>query len=222
MCLHLLDLEVYTVSRIGKMPVPVPPGVTIDVQDVKEVDAEDRGTIVKVTGPRGSLEQTFHPDIQIAVGREAGDGESKPDGTLQVVVTRPSDQRHHKALHGLTRALINNMVIGVNQGFSKTLDIVGVGYRASMNGENLVLQLGHSHAIEVLPPPGIKFEVEARARGDRQIAGTITVWGIDKQLVGQVAAEIRAWRPPEPYKGKGIRYRGEYVRRKAGKAGKIG
>ena len=222
MCLHLLDLEVYTVSRIGKMPVPVPPGVTVDVQDVKEVDAEDRGTIVKVTGPRGSLEQTFHPDIQIAVSREAGDEESKPDGTLQVVVTRPSDQRHHKALHGLTRALINNMVIGVNQGFSKTLDIVGVGYRASMNGENLVLQLGHSHAIEVVPPPGIKFEVEARARGDRQIAGTITVWGIDKQLVGQVAAEIRAWRPPEPYKGKGIRYRGEYVRRKAGKAGKIG
>lgn len=212
-------------SRIGKMPVPVPPGVTIDIQDVRGVDTEDRGTMVKVTGPNGSLEQTFHPDIKITLDRRGADStgsRSASDGALQVVVTRPSDQRHHKALHGLTRALINNMVIGVNQGFSKTLDIVGVGYRASLNGENLVLQLGHSHAIEVLPPPGIKFEIEARARGDRQVAGTIIVWGIDKQLVGQVAAEIRAWRPPEPYKGKGVRYRDEYVRRKAGKAGKIG
>jgi large subunit ribosomal protein L6 len=145
-----------------------------------------------------------------------------PDSGMQVVVARPSDQKHHKALHGLTRALINNMVIGVTEGFTKTLDIVGVGYRASLNGENLVLQLGHSHAIEVVPPPGIEFEVVPRGRGDRQIAGTIVVRGIDKQLVGQVAAEIRAWRPPEPYKGKGVRYRGEYVRRKAGKAGKIG
>lgn len=217
-------------SRIGKMPVPIPPGVTIHLQDARDVDPENRGTIVKVIGPQGSLEQTFHPDIQITLDRGAGDGEADsspsdarpPAGGTQVVVTRPSDQRHHKALHGLTRALINNMVIGVNQGFTKTLDIVGVGYRASMNGENLVLQLGHSHAIEVLPPPGVKFEVEARARGDRQVAGTITVSGMDKQLVGQVAAEIRAWRPPEPYKGKGVRYRDEYVRRKAGKAGKIG
>jgi large subunit ribosomal protein L6 len=175
--------------------------------------------MVKVSGPNGSLEQTFHPEIKIAVDRKKS---AKTEDGLQVVVTRPSDQRHHKALHGLTRALLNNMVIGVHQGFTKVLDIVGVGYRASLNGENLVLQLGHSHAIEVLPPPGIKFEIEARARGDRQVAGTIIVWGIDKQLVGQVAAEIRAWRPPEPYKGKGIRYRDEYVRRKAGKAGKIG
>jgi large subunit ribosomal protein L6 len=204
------------------MPVPVPPGVTIDIREVRGVDTDDRGTKVKVSGPKGSLEQTFHPDIQIAVDRGQKDGSSAADGGLQVVVTRPSDQRQHKALHGLTRALINNMVIGVDRGFTKILDIVGVGYRASLNGENLVLQLGHSHAIEVLPPPGIKFEIEARARGDRQIAGTIIVWGIDKQLVGQVAAEIRAWRPPEPYKGKGIRYRDEYVRRKAGKAGKIG
>jgi large subunit ribosomal protein L6 len=184
------------------------------------VDIEDGGTIVKVSGPKGSLEKTFHPDMQITMDR--GETDSNSDNAMQVVVTRPSDQRHHKALHGLTRALINNMVVGVNEGFSKTLDIVGVGYRASMKDENLVLQLGHSHAIEVLPPPGIRFEVVARARGDRQIAGTIIVWGIDKQLVGQVAAEIRAWRPPEPYKGKGIRYRDEYVRRKAGKAGKIG
>lgn len=206
-------------SRIGKMPVPVPPGVAVDLQDARDLDPENRGTIVKVSGPQGSLEQTFHPDIEITLDRVTKDGEA---GGTQVVVKRPSDQRHHKALHGLTRALINNMVIGVNDGFTKTLDIIGVGYRASMNGENLVLQLGHSHAIEVLPPPGVKFEVEARARGDRQVAGTITISGIDKQLVGQVAAEIRAWRPPEPYKGKGVRYRDEYVRRKAGKAGKIG
>jgi large subunit ribosomal protein L6 len=119
--------------------------------------------------------------------------------------------------------LINNMVIGVNEGFTKVLEIVGVGYRASLRGDNLLLQLGHSHAVEIVAPPGIKFSVEGRSRGDdRQSAGAITVWGIDKQLVGQVAAEIRAWRPPEPYKGKGVRYRGEYVRRKAGKAGKMG
>ena len=142
------------------------------------------------------------------------------DGQIQV--SRPSDQRQHKALHGLTRALINNMVIGVDQGYSKVLEIIGVGYRASLRGGNLILQLGHSHAVEIVTPPGIKFEVEARSRGERQLAGTITVWGIDKQLVGRVTAEIRACRPPEPYKGKGVRYRGEYVRRKAGKAGKLG
>jgi large subunit ribosomal protein L6 len=139
----------------------------------------------------------------------------------QIVVSRPSDQRQHKALHGLTRALINNMVIGVSEGFRKELDIVGVGYRALMRGENLVLQLGHSHVIEVVPPPNTTFSVSARSAVDRQIVGTITVAGIDKQVVGQVAADIRAWRPPEPYKGKGVRYRGEYVRRKAGKAGKL-
>jgi large subunit ribosomal protein L6 len=188
------------VSRIGKMPVPVPPGVKVDV----------KGNTVKVAGPQGKLEKTFHPDMTI----ELIDG--------QVVVSRPSEQRQHKALHGLTRALINNMVVGVSEGFSKVLDIIGVGYRASLQGENLVLQLGHSHAIEVVPPPGVKFSIEARARGDRALAGSITVWGIDKQVVGQVAADIRAWRPPEPYKGKGVRYRDEYVRRKAGKAGKIG
>jgi large subunit ribosomal protein L6 len=202
------------------MPVPVPDGVKIDVLATpgakgRDVGAEDSGITVKVTGPKGALEKTFHPDMQIEVDQIS-------DKNVQIVVKRPSDQKHHKALHGLTRALINNMVIGVNEGFTKVLDIIGVGYRASMNGDSLVLQLGHSHAIEIVPPPGIKFEVEARARGDRQIAGTIIVWGLDKQLVGQVAAEIRAWRPPEPYKGKGVRYRGEYVRRKAGKAGKIG
>ena len=187
-------------SRVGKLPVPIPDGVQVNV----------KGSLVKVSGPKGALEKTFHPEMEIGL----------VDG--QVVVTRPSDQRQHKALHGLTRALINNMVIGVHEGFSKTLDIFGVGYRASLRGENLVLQLGHSHAIEVVPPPGIAFQVVPGDRTDRMLVGTIIIEGIDKQVVGQVAADVRAWRPPEPYKGKGVRYRGEYVRRKAGKAGKVG
>jgi large subunit ribosomal protein L6 len=187
------------------MPVEVPAGIEVDI---KKSDAD--GSTVQISGPNGTLTKTFHPEMDIQM----------MDGQIQV--SRPSDQRHHKALHGLTRALINNMVLGVNEGFSKVLEIVGVGYRASVRDENLILQLGHSHAVEIVAPPGIKFSVEARSRGERQIAGTITVWGIDKQLVGQVAAEIRAWRPPEPYKGKGVRYLGEYVRRKAGKAGKLG
>jgi large subunit ribosomal protein L6 len=188
------------VSRIGKMPVPVPPEVRVQVD----------GNAVKVAGPKGALEKTFHSDITVAL----------VDG--QIVVSRPSDGRQHRALHGLTRALINNMVIGVSEGFTKVLDIIGVGYRASLRDANLVLQLGHSHAIEVVPPPGITFQVEPGSRVEREIVGSIIVSGIDKQVVGQVAADIRAWRPPEPYKGKGVRYRGEYVRRKAGKAGKIG
>jgi large subunit ribosomal protein L6 len=188
------------VSRIGKMPIPVPDGVQVDV----------KGNTVHVQGPKGKLERAFHPDMKI----EMVDGE--------LVVSRPSDQRHHRALHGLTRALVNNMVIGVSEGFSKTLDIFGVGYRALMRDENLVLQLGHSHAIEVVPPPDVTFSVTPGDRTDRTLVGSVVVEGIDKQVVGQVAADIRAWRPPEPYKGKGVRYRGEHVRRKAGKAGKIG
>ncbi len=187
-------------SRIGKLPVPVPPGVQVNIE----------GSTVTVTGPKGTLTKTFHPDMDIKL----------VDG--QVVVSRPSDHRRHRALHGLTRALINNMVIGVSEGFSKVLEIYGVGYRASLRGQNLVLQLGHSHAIEVVPPPGITFTVESRRDASGQVVGIVTVAGIDKQVVGQVAADIRAWRPPEPYKGKGVRYRGEYVRRKAGKAGKLG
>ena len=197
--------EEYVVSRIGRQPVALPTGVKVNIEQ-----SAVEGSTVKVTGPNGTLTRTFHPDIDVQMA----------DG--QVVVSRPSDGRQHKALHGLTRALINNMVIGVTQGFSKVLEIMGVGYRASLRGDNLVLQLGHSHAVEIVAPPGINLSVEQRSRGDRELAGTITVWGIDKQLVGQVAAEIRAWRPPEPYKGKGVRYRGEYVRRKAGKAGKLG
>ena len=187
-------------SRIGKMPVSVPTGVQVDIT----------GNTVSVKGPKGELEKAFHPEIKVELVDD------------QIVVSRLSDQRHHKALHGLTRALIGNMVTGVNEGFSKTLDIYGVGYRASLRGENLVLQLGHSHAIEVIPPPGVTFHVVPGDRTDRMLVGSITVEGIDKQVVGQVAADIRAWRPPEPYKGKGVRYRGEYVRRKAGKAGKLG
>lgn len=187
-------------SRIGNMPVPIPDGVEVKIS----------GNAVKIKGPKGELEQAVHPDLSVDVS----DGE--------IVVSRPSDQRQHKALHGLTRALINNMVTGVNSGFSKTLDIYGVGYRALMRGDNLVLQLGHSHAIEVVPPPGVSFEVIPGDRANRELVGSVVVRGIDKQVVGQVAADIRAWRPPEPYKGKGVRYRGEYVRRKAGKAGKVG
>jgi large subunit ribosomal protein L6 len=132
-----------------------------------------------------------------------------------LVVTRPTDQRQHRALHGLTRALLNNMVIGVTEGFRKELEIQGVGYRAEMAGDNLIMHLGYSHPIEVPPPPGIAFTFEPRSK-------VITVEGIDKEVVGQLAADIRRLRPPEPYKGKGVRYRGEHIRRKAGKAGKIG
>jgi large subunit ribosomal protein L6 len=132
-----------------------------------------------------------------------------------LVVNRPTDQRQHRAVHGLTRALLNNMVIGVTEGFRKQLEIQGVGYRAEKAGDNLIMHLGYSHPIELEPPPGIAFSFEPRAK-------VITVEGIDKELVGQVAADIRKLRPPEPYKGKGVRYLGEHIRRKAGKAGKIG
>jgi large subunit ribosomal protein L6 len=181
------------VSRIGRLPVPLPDGVTIAID----------GNEVTVMGPKGELHRAFHPEITI---EQAGN-------TLKV--ERPSDQRHHRALHGLTRALLSNMVIGVSEGYQKTLDIEGVGYRAEKVGDDLKMFLGYSHAIDVAPLPGIKFEVQERGRA-------IIVSGIDKELVGQVAANIRKLRPPEPYKGKGVRYRGEYVRRKAGKAGKVG
>ena len=180
-------------SRIGRMPISLPEGVRADI----------RGVQVTVTGPKGGLSREFHPDMRVVL----------EDGQLKV--RRPTDQRHHKALHGLTRALLNNMVIGVTQGFQKQLEIHGVGYRVDLQGDgSLVLHLGFSHSVHIVPPEEIQFEVEPRTK-------RITVRGIDKELVGQVTAEIRAWRPPEPYKGKGIRYVGEYVRRKAGKAGKI-
>ncbi len=180
-------------SRVGKKPIALPAKVQIEVS----------GPDVTVKGPRGELHRSFHPDIQIV--EENG----------QIVVSRPTDQRHHRALHGLTRALLSNMVTGVSQGFRKEMEIVGVGYSAQLDGPRLVLKLGFSHDVVVEPPPNITFSVEERGR-------IIIVEGIDKQTVGQVAADIRRWRPPEPYHGRGIRYRDEIVRRKAGKAGKAG
>ncbi len=179
-------------SRIGRMPVTVPSSVEVTID----------GRRLTVTGPKGTLTRDLHPDITV----------SREDG--QLVVTRPTEQKTHKQLHGLTRTLVNNMVVGVTDGYRKGLEITGVGYRASKNGEKLQLNLGYSHPIEIDPPQGISFEVENPTR--------LAVIGIDKELVGQVAARVRATRKPEPYKGKGVRYAGEVIRRKAGKAGKIG
>ncbi len=176
-------------SRIGKLPVEVPAGVKCEL----------KGSNFKVTGPKGVLTRDLHADMKINVGEK------------QILVERPSDSREHRSLHGLTRTLINNMVVGVTQGYEKVLLIVGTGYRASMQGKQLNLALGLSHPVSVEPPKGITFEVEGTQ--------TIKVSGIDKEVVGQTAADIRKWRKPEPYKGKGIRYRNEYVRRKVGKAG---
>ncbi|MGD9046791.1 MAG: 50S ribosomal protein L6 [Anaerolineae bacterium] len=180
-------------SRVGKKPIALPDKVQVDV----------RGSEVTVKGPKGELRRSFHPDMAIAL----------EDGIL--TVDRPTDHRNHRAMHGLTRALLANMVVGVSEGFSKGLEIVGTGYRAEMQGEKLVLYLGYSHPIEFVPPDGISFEVP---RGGR----AVSVQGADKELVGEIAARIRRQRPPEPYKGKGVRYQGEYVRRKAGKAGRVG
>jgi large subunit ribosomal protein L6 len=178
-------------SRIGKKPIPVPEKV-----DVK-IDGQD----IVVKGPKGELRHAVHPAITV----------KQEDGTL--LVERPSDQREHRALHGLTRALVANMVTGVSEGFQKTLKIEGVGYTSELRGSDLVMKLGYSHEIVVNPPDGITFVVE-----DRGV--TIHVQGIDKQVVGQVASNIRELRPPEPYLGKGVRYSDERIRRKAGKAGK--
>jgi len=176
-------------SRIGKLPIQVPNGVKIDV----------KGETVTVSGPKGKLEQRFHPDMKIEL----------EDGVL--TVKRPSDSRQHKALHGLTRALLNNMVVGVSEGFSKILDIEGVGYRAMLEGKTLVLNVGYSHPVHFEPPADVEFAVENRSK-------TIIISGIDKQVVGEIAAQIRKTRPPEPYKGKGVRYFGEIVKHKVGKA----
>jgi large subunit ribosomal protein L6 len=174
------------------MPISLPSGV--------EVTQE--GGSLRVSGPLGTLERTIHPEM--ALERE--------DGTIRVI--RPSDEPRHRALHGLTRTLVNNMVTGVATGFTKNLEISGVGYRAQLQGTKLVLALGYSHPVEVDPPAGIEFRVETPTR--------LSVFGADKELVGQIAAHIRAQRKPEPYKGKGIRYAGEQILRKAGKAGKVG
>ena len=179
-------------SRVGRLPVEVPSGVEVKID----------GSHVKIKGPKGEMEFSFSPDISI----------EEKEGL--VTISRPSDEREMRSLHGTTRALIQNMVTGVTDGFQKELQLVGVGYRANMQGNNLVLNVGYSHPVEIEPPVGITFEVGERNQ-------QIFISGIDKQQVGQVAADIRKVRPPEPYKGKGIRYKDEYIRRKAGKAGKV-
>ena len=178
-------------SRIGKKPIPLPAAVNVSIHG--------RDITVESGGKRLSL--THRPEIKVSLS----------DDPKQIVVEREDDSRTSRAMHGLTRALINNMILGVSEGYEKTLEIQGVGYRASLQGKNLNLALGFSHPVIVEPPAGIEFEVDG--------TNIIKVIGIDKQQVGQVAANVRAWRKPEPYKGKGIRYQGEHVRRKVGKAG---
>lgn len=177
-------------SRIGRMPIPVPAGVNVRLE----------GHTVTIEGPRGALRRVFHPNMRIAL----------EDGKL--IVSRPDDSRQNRALHGMTRALLANMVVGVTQGFQKRLDISGVGYRAEQQGEGATLQVGFSHPVPVAPPPGIRIIVD-------RSGSSLVVEGNDKELVGEMAAKIRAVRKPEPYKGKGIAYAGEVIRRKAGKAG---
>lgn len=179
-------------SRIGKLPVPIPQSVTVKINK----------NLVTVKGPKGELSRDFPPEINL----------KQEDG--QVIATRNSDHRIHRAKHGLVRALLNNMVVGVSDGFNRKLQIEGVGYRSALDGQNLVLNAGYSHPVVIEPPEGITFEVTDRAGRE------IVVSGIDKEMVGEIAAQIRRVRPPEPYKGKGIRYQGEQIRRKAGKAGK--
>ena len=177
-------------SRVGRMPIPVPEGVKIEI-DKNEVSA---------SGPKGELRRQFSPDISVTL----------EDGNL--LVKRPTDGRVHRSLHGLIRSLLANMVTGVSKGFERQLEIVGVGYRAEKEGENLIIRVGYSHPVKVSPLPGISLSVEGNNR--------IKVSGIEKEVVGQMAAEIRAIRPPDAYKGKGIRYAGEVVHLKPGKAGK--
>ena len=186
-------------SRIGRAPIPVPPKVQVTWTDEN---------LVTIKGPKGELSCQVDPALTLKL----------EDGIL--MVTRPSDSKEHKAKHGLYRTLINNMVDGVTKGYTKQLEIHGVGYRAARVGENLVIQVGYSHPVEVQPPKGISFSIDGVDPATK--ATKLSVSGIDKQLVGEIAAQIRRIRKPEPYKGKGIRYAGEAVRRKAGKAGKVG
>jgi large subunit ribosomal protein L6 len=178
-------------SRIGRMPITIPSGVTVAIEKSR----------VKVTGPKGELSRAINPEMTV----------TQQDNTL--MVTRPSDDQEHRSQHGLTRSLISNMVTGVSNGFEKQLEIVGVGYRVEKSGEKLVIRVGYSHTVEVEPLPGITFSVEGNNR--------IKVAGVDKEVVGEMAARIRKIRPPDAYKGKGIRYAGEVVHLKPGKAGKV-
>jgi large subunit ribosomal protein L6 len=178
-------------SRIGRRPIAIPTGVDVQIE---------AGNAVRVKGPKGELSARFSSELSLA----------REDGTL--LVERPDNEREHRSLHGLTRTLINNMIVGVTDGYRKNLEIQGVGYRAAMDGQSLVLTVGYSHPVRMTPPPGVSYALDGQTR--------VAVIGIDKQVVGEEAARIRRVRPPEPYKGKGIRYAGEVVRRKAGKAGK--
>jgi len=177
-------------SRIGKLPISIPNGITVDLKNHE----------ISVKGPKGELKKEIHPNIKV----EIKDNE--------IIVTRPNEQKKNKSLHGLTRTLIANMIEGVNKGFEKKLEIIGVGYRANASGNKITLNLGFSHPIEFKAPQGIEFKL------DEEKKNIIIINGIDKQIVGEVAAKVRSYRKPEPYKGKGIRYIDEYVARKAGKA----
>lgn len=179
-------------SRVGKKPIAVPEGVEVSI----------KGNEVKVKGPKGELSRSFHQDMAISLN----------DGVL--TVSRPTDSKLHRSLHGFTRSILSNMVEGVSKGFKKNLELQGVGYRATKSGEKLMLQVGYTRSVEFTPPAGITLSAESPT--------LISVSGIDKELVGEVAAQIRAIKPPDSYLGKGIRYAGEHVRRKAGKAGKVG
>jgi len=179
-------------SRIGRIPIPVPKGVEVNID----------GNNVKVKGPKGELARSLHPDMQI----------TRSDDIL--IIERPSDQKDHRSLHGLTRSLLNNMVVGVSEGCKKTLELVGVGYRAQMEGQTVVLQVGYSHPVKIEPMPGVTLAVEGNNK--------IIITGVNKEDVGQQAADIRKKRKPNPYTGKGIKYEGERIRRKAGKAGRVG
>ncbi|AZS17435.1 50S ribosomal protein L6 [Paenibacillus motobuensis] len=177
-------------SRIGRKPITVPSGVDVTLNN----------SVITVKGPKGTLTREIHKDIKVTVEDN------------QILVERPSDNKLHRSLHGTTRSVVNNMVSGVTEGYSKTLELVGVGYRASKSGEKLVLNVGYSHPVEITPEAGIEFEVPANTK--------IIVKGINKERVGEYAAKVRAVRAPEPYKGKGIKYEGERIIRKEGKAGK--
>jgi large subunit ribosomal protein L6 len=183
-------MEVHLMSRVGKKPIEIPAGVTVTLNN----------STVTVKGPKGELTRSFNPDIEIKIEENL------------VTITRPSDVKEHRALHGTTRALIANMVEGVSNGFERKLELIGVGYRAQKQGNKLVLNVGYSHPVEIEPESGLEVEVPTNTK--------ITITGTDKERVGALAANIRQVRPPEPYKGKGIRYEGEAVRRKEGKTGK--
>ncbi|QBD85886.1 50S ribosomal protein L6 [Clostridium tetani] len=178
-------------SRIGRLPIAIPNGVTVTVSPEN---------VVTVKGPKGELTKTMHPNIDIAIEENS------------VIVTRKNDEKQNRSLHGLTRSLVNNMVVGVTEGYEKKLELVGVGYRAQLQGKKLVLNLGFSHPVEIEAKEGTEFQLDGTNK--------ITVKGIDKELVGDVASDIRSWRKPEPYKGKGIKYENEAIRRKEGKTGK--